>query len=362
MTESNFSKLSAEQISRQSNHQAAHTGDARGTKRSRPDRGDPWADQSNLRVDSQPNAALHRCAAPLSVAQGSDSQCSYTYHSENKGDAEDFISWENSLASGDGLEAHRLKLKPHALAMFKDWRTKMEYIAPLEDGLHPSKRLRSSFVRPTTDTLEDNEHNISDEELVVVSHPTHSRAFFHLACPFYFYDPEQCQTCLLKSDLQSIEDVVEHLFHCHSRPSYCSNCYEAFDSQIGRDDHVLRAKCQRRASPEPLLGLAESQKSMLLEIDTRYAGEREQWFDIWSVSFPKSREPVSPYLDYGCGLIISMLRDFWDSCGLVCIEDSLKDQNIPQEQYQSLVDNLYELLLEDLLHDAIDDYKCSGVT
>jgi hypothetical protein len=351
MTESSVHKHPADQNSSQSNPSPAPTGDAKRTR----------ADQCDSRVGNQPNAPRRGCAAPLSPRNDMGSQYLSPDDTEDEDDIDDIQPWDQELAASEWFQTKRFELKTHAFAMFREWKEKMEYIAPPEDGLPPPERFRPSLVPSMTHTRTDDEHDISDEKLAAISRPTRSRALFPLACPFYVYDPEKCEKCLLQGDLRRIEDLVEHLFQCHSRPCYCPYCYETFDTQIRRDDHVLREKCQKR-TPGPIFGLTESQKTMLLDIDTQFINQKALWFRIWSIVFPETMEPRSSYLDRGSGLSISMMRDFWESYGFKYIVKSLEDQGILPDDSGSLMDILYELVLEDLISGIIDERNCSGMS
>ncbi|KAF5681679.1 hypothetical protein FCIRC_5404 [Fusarium circinatum] len=298
---------------------------------------------------SQPNAGLHRHATPLSPRHDMEPHYWSTDDTEDEDNIGNFSSSEFKLIQNDDIQFQRLEAKKHALAMFKDWKEKTEYNTPPENGQPFQKGFRISPGQVMADIDTNRECDTSDDELVVISHPArHSSASFHLACPFYIHDPEKCHQCLFTGNLRSISDVIEHLFQFHSRPCYCMNCYETFDAQIHRDDHVLNEKCENR-TPGPLFGLAESQKATLLGIDTHYSSEKARWFDIWSIVFPDSWEPRSPYLDRGAGLGVSTMRDFWGSYGSRCIAESLTLQGIPQCEYRSLSGDLYELVLQDLL-------------
>ncbi|KAF5573389.1 hypothetical protein FPANT_12402 [Fusarium pseudoanthophilum] len=228
----------------------------------------------------QPYAPLPKHAAPLPPKDDMEPHYWSTNYTEDEDDIGNLSSSELKLIQND---------------------EKKESIAAPENGLPPQKGFRPSHGRQMTHGQAFDECNISDDDLVVISRPTHRpRENLHLACPFYVYDPEKCRQCRLASNLQNISDVIEHLFQSHSRPCYCINCYEAFDTQICRDDHVLSGKCQRR-TPGPLFGLSESQKSMLLERDWHCTGEEAQWLFIWSIVFPDSQQPRSPYLGRGTG-------------------------------------------------------------
>ncbi|SCV37110.1 uncharacterized protein FFB14_06431 [Fusarium fujikuroi] len=298
------------------------------------------------------SAPLCGCDTPLSPKHDVGSPCWSTDDTEDGDEIEVFSSSEPNLVSSDYFQPLRLEIKMHTLAVFNDWKQKMEYITPPENGKPFQEHSEPSLEQSMVDIKIDEQFDTSDDELVVISRSARRfRASFHLACPFYVYDPEKCHQCLFTGDLRSISDVVEHLFQFHSRPCYCMNCYETFDTQIHRDDHVLHEKCQER-TPGPLFGLAESLKAMLLEIDTRYSSERALWFDIWSIVFPDSWKPRSPYLDQGAGLGVSMMRDFWDLYGSRCISESLKVQGIPQCEGWGLTSALYGLVLQDLLNSA----------
>ncbi|KAI7760849.1 hypothetical protein LZL87_008061 [Fusarium oxysporum] len=354
MTETKFHKPPTIQNSSQSNGSPAPSSDARGVKRAS-------ADQCDPRVDHQPNAPLPGCAAPLSPRHNMGSQYSSLEDTEDEEDVDDIQLWEQELPASEWFQTLRLELKTNAFARFRVWKEKMEYIASPEDELHSPERFGPSFIQPMTHTRTGDEHDLSEEELASISRPTFSAVFLYLACPFYVYDHEKCQECLLTSDLRSIEDLVEHLFQCHSRRCYCPHCYETFDSLISCDDHVLREKCQKRI-PSPIFGLTESQKATLLDIDTQCIDQKALWFRIWSIVFPDTTEPRSWFLDRDPGLSISMMRDFWNSNGFKYIAQSLEDRRILPENSRKLTGILYEMVLEDLLIGVIDERKCSGTT
>jgi hypothetical protein len=244
-------------------------------------------------LHNRPNAPPHQHTVPLTPRHDLESH----YWSTGEDDIGNFSSPELKLIENDNVKPQRLRAKNDRPAVLNGWNEKTESIAAQENGLPPQGRFTSSPGQQMMHGQMHDEYYISDDNLVVISRPTHRpRDNLHLACPFYVYDPEKCRQCGLMSNLQSISDVIEHLFQSHSRPCYCLNCYETFDTLICRDDHVLDEKCQRR-TPGPLFGLSENQKSMLLETDTHCIGEKAQWLFIWSIVFPDSCEPCSPYLD-----------------------------------------------------------------
>lgn len=343
MTQSTVSKLPETLDSRHLDRPASLLGATRGVKRTR-------SDQCRSYVGSQPDALLHGCVTPLSPRYGAKYE---SPSSSDKSEGESIDHWEQSQFLTDVLEHQRHKIKTKALKLFEKWRAETKYIAPREDRLPPRKRCKRSSIRSIY-TQSEGEVDISDEELVVVSQPARTKLLLRLACPFQIFAPEEYQKCLLKDDLQSIEELNEHLFRCHSRPIHCLICYKTFDTLIQRDDHVLSETCQKR-DVGPEYGLDERKKSNLIREDSWHFGDRERWYHHWSVIFPGSKNPPSPYLDRGLGLNISMMRDFWELYGSQCVSDCLEDEELTDEQGESVQHLLYKLALEDLLGEMIEE-------
>ncbi|RBR26692.1 uncharacterized protein FIESC28_00475 [Fusarium coffeatum] len=343
LTQSTVRKLPETLDSRHLDRSSTLLGATRGVKRTR-------TDQCRSYVGSQPDALLHGCVTPLTPKYGAKYE---SPSSSDQSEGESIDLWEQRQFPTDVLEDQRHKIKTQALKRFKKWRAETKYVAPREDRLPPRKRGKRSSTRSIYTQSED-EVDISDEELVVVSQPARTKLFLHLACPFQIFAPEEYQKCLLKDDLQSIEELNEHLFRCHSRPIHCLICYKTFDTLIQRDDHVLSETCQKR-DVGPEYGLDESQKSNLIRGDSWHLGERRRWYRHWSVIFPGSKNPPSPYLDRGLGLSISMMRDFWESHGSQCVSDCLEQEELTDDQGESVQRVLYELTLEDLLGEMIQE-------
>ncbi|KAF5710538.1 hypothetical protein FMUND_9462 [Fusarium mundagurra] len=313
------------------------------------------ADQSDPCIGSDPNAPLRECVDSLSPSNDMSFQDLSSEGTEDEDHVDDIQPGEQELVASDWLQTLRHELTTYVLAMFRYWKDKMECRVPPEDGLHSPEPFGPSFEQPMMHTRADDEHDPFHEESASISRPIHPAKSLHFACPFYVFDPDKCDQCLLKGDILSIEDLVDHLFRCHSRLTYCPSCYETFDGLISRDNHVLREKCQPR-SPGPMFGLSEKQKVLLMEIDTAQGIDQEAvWFQIWSIVFPDTLEPRSSYLDRGTGLYISMMRDFWNSNGLEYVAQSLEDRGIPANDSGNLTDILYELVQEDLLNGIIDE-------
>ncbi|KAF5611956.1 uncharacterized protein FSUBG_1983 [Fusarium subglutinans] len=247
---------------------------------------------------------------------------------------------------------HHLKLDLLQLSMdsFKRWAPGVEYSAPLEDRAQPQERFRTPRRYSSTRQVKQED----DDEFVFVSYAPRAKAFFHFACPFYIYEPEKHQQCLLTVGLKSIEGVVEHVMKHHSRSPYCSRCYQKFNSLIDRDDHVLTGRCKRRY-PDPSDGVNEDQKACMIRANDQYLSEKRRWDRMWSIIFPATEWPRSPYLDHGQGLKTSMVRDFWDLYGVQLVSEILENQTVRSIKEINPHSVLYGLGLQDLLNMVIQE-------
>ncbi|KAF4457346.1 hypothetical protein F53441_675 [Fusarium austroafricanum] len=248
----------------------------------------------------------------------------------------------------------KLRLLQLSKDLFRRWMPGVEYTAPPEDRLQPQGRFRAPRRHASPRQLKE-EEDIDDDGLVVVSYSAGTRAFFHFACPFYIYDSEKHQQCLLTDGLKSIEGVIEHVMKHHSRPPYCSRCYRSFNTLIDRDDHILNSRCKKQRYQDPSDGVSEDQKVSLIRANDCYLSEKKRWYRIWSIIFPPLERPQSPYLDRGCGLKASMARDFWDLYGVQLVSEVLEHQSLPVAQQKNTHGVLYELGLEDLLNVVIQE-------
>jgi hypothetical protein len=213
--------------------------------------------------------------------------------------------------------------------------------------LPPRKRFRTSKWRSGLPRAD--EGNESEEEFVVIPHPTHKQGFFHLACPFYIHAPDKHQACLAQHDVSSIEALIKHLLRQHDKPLYCRTCWKTFETLIDRDNHVLENAC-KRIDQEASIGLTESQKVRLIKRDRYELGEARRWRRIWSTVFPGREQPRSPYLEQDEGLKVSMVRDFWTVEGQEVVSgflmglgshadgNSVRDETICPEALRGLVD------------------------
>ncbi|KAF4969548.1 hypothetical protein FSARC_3231 [Fusarium sarcochroum] len=365
-------KLSIRHRPHKSSTPPPHIWSSRGTKRTR-------AGLCRSSVDSQSNGIADGLTTPSSSEDEPDWQslslASSEYVSENESSAslDEAEPWYHKLQGQEfkphqpchwnpqiqqrhqDLHGHRLELRQLISESFERWSAGREYTALPDEGLPPRKRFKTSRLQSSVPRMEEVD-GISDEKLVMVSHPVRSRNFFRLACPFHIYAPGRFQQCLIQDNLQSIEDVIKHLLRHHSRLPYCYICNESFETVIHRDDHILDNACTKR-DPDPIAGLIEDQKAMLTRKDCYYWGEKKRWYRVWSIVFPTCEPPRSPYLDRGLGLIISMARDFWDLNGHQCVSDFLRHQDSDGEKDENSHYTLFELALDDLLNCIVDEHE-----
>ncbi|KAM0231845.1 hypothetical protein ACHAP5_010917 [Fusarium lateritium] len=248
----------------------------------------------------------------------------------------------------------KLAIRTLLTRKFQEWSTGVAYTAP-PSGYPFSRDYSKAACRELGFAGIEEDDGTSDNELVVVSHPDYLESFYHLACPFYVYDPTRYRRCLVQDSLKSVKSVVEHLVQCHSRFPYCPVCYGEFDSWIDRDNHLLNDICEVQ-NLDPSDGLMEDQKVLLINGDYTSLDEKSSWRFIWSIVFPDSEQPISIYLDRKCGLRASMAIDFWDRCGTQIIFDFFRQQDVCKIPYKGSHDVLNDLILEDLLDFIIESY------
>ncbi|RSL44224.1 hypothetical protein CEP54_014768 [Fusarium duplospermum] len=247
-------------------------------------------------------------SSSTSGSDSDDSSCSDSEHS-SPGAAQEYI-----LPYDHRFQSSRPELVKSALDSLDAWMKSARYVLPPDDRLPPRKRLRILHRK------EGDDGDDSIDGFVAISPPD---GYFHLACPFYIYNPARYQQCLLQFDLRSIEDVIRHLRRHHMKPPYCPCCSQTFDTLSSRDSHILERMCELR-DPQPIQGLNFYQKSELKRRDRIYLGETKRWQRIYATAFPNSGLPRSPYLVSGCGKAVSMARDFWRANGRLCVSQFLE--------------------------------------
>ncbi|KAJ4178430.1 hypothetical protein NW767_014861 [Fusarium falciforme] len=278
-----------------------------------------------------------------SGSDSDDSSCSDSEHSSPD------AAQECVLPHDHRFQSLRSELVKSALYSLDAWMESTRYGLPPDDRLPPPKRLRTSYWK------EGNNSDDSINGLVVASPPD---GYFHLACPFYIYNPARYQQCLLQFDLRSIEDVIRHLRRHHMKPPYCPRCSQTFDTLSSRDSHILERTCEL-LDPQPIQGINFYQKSKLKRRDKIYLGEAGRWRCIYATAFPKSDPAYSPYLDRGCGKAVSMARDYWRANGRLFVRQFLEHGKFlgeEEERDEVAEDALCKSALEDMLCVIVERY------
>ncbi|KAJ0109776.1 HET and ankyrin domain protein [Diaporthe amygdali] len=133
------------------------------------------------------------------------------------------------------------------------------------------------------------------------------------ACPYSKKDPMRHRDCY-KYTLTRIRDVKQHLTRCHRRPLYCPRCFEIFETEDSRDDHIIACGIASPSTTRPD-GITEAQRQQLSKKSTPNSPFEDQWFAIWNILFPGSPPPKSPYVDNDLLQGITHYQDFVTTSG-----------------------------------------------
>lgn len=133
------------------------------------------------------------------------------------------------------------------------------------------------------------------------------------ACPYSKKDPMRHRDCY-KYTLTRIRDVKQHLTRCHRRPLYCPRCFEIFETEDSRDEHIIACDIASPSTTRPD-GITEAQRQQLSKKSTPNSPFEDQWFAIWNILFPGSPPPKSPYVDNDLLQGITHYQDFVTTSG-----------------------------------------------
>ncbi|KAI0399211.1 hypothetical protein F4802DRAFT_57299 [Xylaria palmicola] len=141
------------------------------------------------------------------------------------------------------------------------------------------------------------------------------------ACPFYARSYKHHMGCR-KYELRRIRDVKQHLWRQHLRRPLCARCYETFDSEEERDEHVRAQQCEVRA-PVKIYGVSGDQQRILSRRSNSKHTVEEQWYFIWETLFPDVARPTSVYLDEMFSDEMVLLRRYMMTEGVAVIQNCL---------------------------------------
>ncbi|XEV01772.1 hypothetical protein FSHL1_007059 [Fusarium sambucinum] len=255
----------------------------------------------------------------------------------------------------------RQSLATLLLQRFQNFIDTVQYFAPA----NLSKRHGNNSEYPDGPTLStflinlgiDSGCEYNDDVFTLISPPKNC---FHFACPFEALNPGQYRQCLLKHSLLTMGDVISHIMRHHVEPLYCPICSKTFDTLIHRDHHVIKRSCklQDLQVPGKINVQQEAALKRALEMDT---SDEDRWNFIFTAIFPDLKLPLSPYLDHGRGLAISVAKDFLMTDGRRCVSGFLLTQdpgkNVTGDQHAEAT--LYQLALDDFFDHILERYKNS---
>ncbi|KAK6716501.1 hypothetical protein SNK04_007448 [Fusarium graminearum] len=155
-----------------------------------------------------------------------------------------------------------------------------------------------------------------------------------------------------------MDDVMGHLKRYHVDPLYCPMCSEIFETLIHRDRHIIKRSCevQELQVPKEIKAHEEDSLERIMKMNI---SDEERWNRIFNTIFPNANPPMSPYLDCGRRLAISVARDYFMMDGRRCVSELLQAQGLDTdvEGGQHAQAALCQLALEDLLSDIMERYK-----
>lgn len=138
--------------------------------------------------------------------------------------------------------------------------------------------------------MEDLVHKTTEPEL-----PAYKEDSLRFACPFFKLDRVKHHNCL-RFQLKRVKDVKQHISRKHA--FHCTNCFEVFPDSRSCETHMSHLACQADSWPQEIAvqeSISDAQKQMF---SLRATGltETDKWFAVWSILFPDSSPPPSPYL------------------------------------------------------------------
>ncbi|CAH0052601.1 unnamed protein product [Clonostachys solani] len=301
-------------------------------------------DDSSTCDESEPNSD--------SSESGSGSE------SEISSDEEDFghdnaISNEIYQAANENFRAMKTELVDFSHEKVEKWMSSASYVPPPDDRLPPRKRARTGDRQPQS-TVYFKKIDKDDPNVVSV---TRVDGYFHFACPYYLSNPTKHQQCLRKHDLQSVEDVIQHMGQRHREPPYCPRCCRPFDGARERDRHFLARVCETSTSRD-VEGITERQKLKIEKMEKHhnlYMGERKRWIKVRDIAFPNAELDSfeTPYLESTHEVRVGMARDYWARNATDVIQEFFRKNK--QAQRQMSQDGTALRIIEGLVLDGIID-------
>ncbi|CAH0057808.1 unnamed protein product [Clonostachys solani] len=189
------------------------------------------------------------------------------------------------------------------------------YEPPPDDRLPPKRRRRTS---PRPAMIENKD--CGENALII----PRNDGYFHFACPFYIPNPEKYKSCLLRDDLQSIDDLTKHLVQNHKTSPYYPICRREFESPEARDQHVLTRSRTVQNSIDAN-NINERQRFWLHKRDAVQLGERGRWSRILNTIFPETLPLKPSYLYEIKDRAMAMITGYWENADVIMSNEQLND-------------------------------------
>ena len=172
-------------------------------------------------------------------------------------------------------------------------------------GKQPTKRKMDSS-KNDRDNGEDGEEKRGTSKRTGPKEPSEESRL--LACPFCKWSSHRYRKCY-KYILKDIARLKQHLSRCHRIPIHCVVCFDTFDNEDDRDEHLRQRTCEIQ-SPVKWEGVNEKQRKQLEQRVSKKKTIEENWYIIYAILFPDAPRPKSPYVHIVLSEELCALQDF----------------------------------------------------
>ncbi|KAK4182652.1 hypothetical protein QBC35DRAFT_509586 [Podospora australis] len=134
---------------------------------------------------------------------------------------------------------------------------------------------------------------VSPAKTITIVKTLQPKKHIRLACPCHLVNPTRNQACL-DDNLETSEDLQEHLIARHGPGNYCPVCSDTFPSATEMRSHIMARTCELKP-----LDIEHSGVMIPSEVLDRVWGwrsdglmsEEERWPEIWKIVFPGIEVP-----------------------------------------------------------------------
>jgi hypothetical protein len=187
-----------------------------------------------------------------------------------------------------------------------------------------------------------------------------SEANLLLACPFYKKNPLLYRSCRGKL-LRSISRVKFHLLRCHRIPIHCDRCSMIFQTESDRSEHLRQTAPCEVTEREHWEAINEDQRRQLSRRVSPKSTTHENWYQIYSIIFPGSDPPESPYLDGIESKELRGLLEFAEREGPNIIDELMRNvpnnMRLQQDEINDFLQSTYQDFLSSLFERWESDHR-----